>query len=614
MRAAFPMPVNRSSANGRSILDRAPVQIVDVRSDPEYLLKDAADLSDWTSCLSVPLLHEGRAIGALAAARPEPGPFPEKSIALLETFARQAVLAIENVRLFNETREALERQTATAEVLRVISRSQTDVQPVFDTIAAAALRLCDATSANVVTFDGTLVHVAALASAQEQAADAVRTLFASYPRPPSRDSASTRAILTRSVVMIPDVLQDREYTAGATAAAAGYRSILAMPLLNGDQAIGAITVARPVPGPLPDKQVTLLRTFADQAVIAIANVRLFNETKEALERQTATAEILKVIASSPGDVQPVFDAIAGSSNRLMAGLSTAVFLLVDDTLHLKAFTRISEEADEMLKASFPLPLGAFPAAAVLRQGAVVQMTDVEVDWGAYPNLIAMARKRGFRSVVWSPLMREGVTVGMISVTRVEPGHFAPHHVELIQTFADQAVIAIENVRLFNETKEALEQQIATSEVLQAISNSVADTAPVFDKILARLRAPVQQRPADGLPARRAGATRARCDPRARCRADRAHAPHLPGAARRYRERAGDPRAPPGHVFRRAERPGGSGGAASDRRASSGRRIRSPSHRCSGKARRSARSWSAARSCARSTTRSSGCCAPSPTRR
>ena len=199
MRAAFPMPVNRSSANGRSILDRAPVQIVDVRSDPEYLLKDAADLSDWTSCLSVPLLHEGRAIGALAAARPEPGPFPEKSIALLETFARQAVLAIENVRLFNETREALEQQTATAEVLRVISRSQTDVQPVFDTIAAAALRLCDATSANVVTFDGTLVHVAALVSAQEQAADAVRALFATYPRPPSRDTANTRAILTRSV-------------------------------------------------------------------------------------------------------------------------------------------------------------------------------------------------------------------------------------------------------------------------------------------------------------------------------------------------------------------------------------------------------------------------------
>jgi transcriptional regulator with GAF, ATPase, and Fis domain len=180
-------------------------------------------------------------------------------------------------------------------------------------------------------------------------------------------------------------------------------------------------------------------------VIAIENVRLFNETKEALERQTATADILKVIASSPADVQPVLEAIANSSNRLIDGLSTAVFLIVDDILRLKAFTRVSDESDAMLRSSFPLPLDVYPAGARIRSGVVAQMTDVEVDWASTPRLLAMARKRGFRSVVWTPLMREGVAIGMISVTRVEPGSFAPHHIELLQTFADQAVIAIENV-------------------------------------------------------------------------------------------------------------------------------------------------------------------------
>ena len=486
MRAAFPMPISRGSANGRSILDRAPAQIADVRLDADYQLKEGADFSAWTSCLSVPLLHEGRAIGALAAARPEPGPFPEKSIALLETFARQAVIAIENVRLFNETKEALAHQTATAEVLRVISRSQTDVQPVFGAIAAAALRLCEATSANVVTFDGTLVHVAALASAEEQAADAVRALFASYPRPLSRDTANTRAILTRSVVMIPDVLQDPDYPAGATAAAAGYRSILAVPLLNADQAIGAITVARPMPGPVPDKQVVLLQTFADQAVIAIENVRLFNETREALERQTATAEVLRVISASVTETQPVFDVIAARAVRLTGASMGFVFRFDGELIHIASVHGVNEEGLDAARAAFPMEPGAGSATArAVREGAVVNVGDIYADTDGDYTTLDVARKSGYRAVLSVPMLRDGEIVGAISVTRVRAGRFADHEIELLKTFASQAVIAIANVHLFNETKEALERQTATSEVLNVMSRSPSDVQPVLDIVAER---------------------------------------------------------------------------------------------------------------------------------
>ena len=259
--------------------------------------------------------------------------------------------------------------------------------------------------------------------------------------------------------------------------------MLIAPLLWEGRGIGTIHVTRFPPQPFSEKESDLLRTFADQAVIAIQNARLFRETNEALERQTVTAEILKVIASSPTDVQPVFEAIAQSSNRLIGGYSTAVFRIFDDALHLVAFTRVSAEADAALQASFPMRFADFPLAAPLREGAVVRITDTE-DGAQAPEMMRdLARLRGYRSMLFCPLLREGRPIGMISVTRREPGPFAPHLVELLQTFGDQAVIAIENVRLFNETKEALEQQKASANVLEAISNSVSDTAPVFDMIL-----------------------------------------------------------------------------------------------------------------------------------
>src|SRR5260370_1421317 len=211
-----------------------------------------------------------------------------------------------------------------------------------------------------------------------------------------------------------------------------------------------ITVTRAEPGSFAAHRVQLLQTFADQAVIAIENTRLFKETREALERQTATADILKVIASSPSDVQPVFEAIATSANRLIGGYSTSVFSIVDDVVHLSALTPTNPKADAALKASFPRPLSTQPGSEQTRNGEVVAVADIETDPAVPTDLRNVWRMRGFRSLLLVPLVKEQATIGMISVTRKEPGRFASHHVQLLQTFADQAVTAIANTRLSND--------------------------------------------------------------------------------------------------------------------------------------------------------------------
>ncbi|HEY8176773.1 MAG TPA: GAF domain-containing protein, partial [Gemmatimonadaceae bacterium] len=492
-RRSYPRPVGRDNAASRAVLTRGVVAIPDVLEDPEYAPKAAALTSGFRSVLSVPLIRDGNPIGAITVGLPEPGPFPDKQIALLQTFADQAVIAIENVRLFTELEarnrdltEALEQQTATSDILRVISQSPTDVQPVFDTIAAAALKLCRASSGAVMTFDGELIHLAAVANLNPEGADAIRKVF---PRPPGREMAATRAVLTCSVVAISDVLEDHEFGPRGVAVATGFRSVLAVPLVRDGNPIGAIAVGRPEPGLFPDKQVTLLQTFADQAVIAIENVRLFNETKEALERQTATAEILKVISSSPTDVQPVFDAIAERAKTLCGAYTGAVTQLDGELVHLRAFHGASPEAEEEMHAVYPMKLGrgASSARAILER-APVQIADIFEDPDY--SLKGAARTAGMRSVLAVPMLREGEVIGSIVVSRTQPGVFAEKLVTLLQTFADQAVIAIENVRLFNELEarnrdltEALEQQTATSNILRVISQSPTDVQPVFDAIV-----------------------------------------------------------------------------------------------------------------------------------
>ncbi len=443
--------------------------------------------------IGVPLLREGAPIGVLVLTRTVARPFTEQQIALATTFADQAVIAIENVRLFKETQEALEQQIATSEILRVISQSPTDLQPVFDTIAAAALKLCAASSVTVFTFDGELIRIAALVNVSPEGADAVRGF---YPRPPGRDNAASRAVLTCSVITIPDVLEDREIAYRDTPVASGFRSVLSVPLIRDGKPIGAISVGRPEPGPFPAKQTVLLQTFADQAVIAIENVRLFNETNEALEQQTATGEILRVISSSPTQLQPVLEAVVSAASRF-CGAPDVMILRVDGVV-LRGAAGVGQFAETVRLREGTIDALEIPISRASVSGrAVHERRTVHVhDLAAeredeYPIGRELQRRFGHHTCLATPLLREGVPLGVICLFRMEVKPFSEKQTELLQTFADQAVIAIENVRLFTEL-EARTLQLTRSvgelkalgEVGQAVSSTL-DLETVLSTIVSR---------------------------------------------------------------------------------------------------------------------------------
>jgi GAF domain-containing protein len=394
-----------------------------------------------------------------------------------EAKARQVELEIENANLRRELNLAREQQKAAAGILSVISSSVADTKPVFESILSSIKHLFDGEESLIFLTDkeGLLRIVAARGASAEAARER-------FPIP-VEGTASELAIRERRLVRSDDVQNDPDVPIKlreiARRVGQNYSMAIA-PMLWEGNAIGTIFVGRSSMVPFTDRECELLNSFADQAVIAIQNVRLFNETREALERQTATAEILRVIASSPSDVLPVFEAIVGSAKRLLGGFSAAVFRFFEEIVHLEAITPTNPAADEIMKNSFPRPIADFQSFAMVQTGRTVQTPDIEV---LSDDIRDIARARGFRSMLLTPLLREGTPIGLISVTRVEPGPFAAHSVQLLQTFADQAVIAIENTRLFNETKEALEQQKASSDILRVISSSVADAQPVFDKIL-----------------------------------------------------------------------------------------------------------------------------------
>jgi signal transduction histidine kinase len=365
-----------------------------------------------------------------------------------------------------ELTEALEYQTAISEVLRVISASTTDVTPVFEAIMDSASRLFGSPIAAVFRYDGRLVHMVAT---RGWSAESIEDARRYYPGPPDPHMSSGRAILSGQTQTIVDTRTDAAYDA-ATAQVGRWRRMIAAPMLKDGHVVGVITVAWPDPGETPQRQTELLKTFADQAVIAIENVRLINETKEALEQQTATSEILQVISRSVADAQPVFDAIVASCQRLFNGL--AVNLLLPEGERLCRVARASRggTGGEQGPHDFPLDLHSVSGACVL-QGRVMAIADADTVATEYPLTPELARSIGWRSGLFVPLLGEGKGIGCIGILRAEAGGFDAKEIALAQTFADQAVIAIQNARLFSEIQDKSRQlEIANQHKSEFLAN------------------------------------------------------------------------------------------------------------------------------------------------
>ena len=470
--------LTRGTAAGRSMLEGRQIHVHDLQAEGGEFPEGSAYAREfgYHTSLLTPLMREGAAIGTIMIRRAEVRPFTDTQMALVSTFADQAVIAIENVRLFNETTQALERQTATAEILKVMAKSPSEVQPVFDAIASSATRVCNASFCVVFRFDGTQIHVAADDGRLQGTLDVVRS---AYPSPPGNQSVSGRAILERRVISIADAQDAPDLPErAARARAIGYRSILAVPMMKGDAAIGTINVARLEVNPFTETEVALLKTFADQAVIAIENVRLFNETKEALEHQKASADILRIISRSPTDLRPVMAALAESAARLCEATDAHVWRREGDEMQLVASYGGLRVRRPRLRVGRESVVGRAGADCRL-----VHVHDLAAVWQSeFPDSKAMA-EGGYRSVLAAPLIREGASIGAILIRRKEVRPFSEKQLALLQTFADQAVIAIENVRLFNEINEALKQQTATAEVLKAISRTTFDLDTVLSTLL-----------------------------------------------------------------------------------------------------------------------------------
>jgi signal transduction histidine kinase/CheY-like chemotaxis protein/putative methionine-R-sulfoxide reductase with GAF domain len=413
---------------------------------PEYMKAIAREFGNFSAAVA-PLLWQGRGIGTLNVMRHPPRPLSDNELALLKTFADQAVIAIQNARLFNETQAALQRQTASADILRVISQSPTDVMPVVDVIVSTARRLLGCYRTGFLRREGET-----LVSLSHATADGVAPgLAGRIPLDPAHNFPA-RALVSRTLLHLPDwsaiELPEHEQMIHRLT---GTRSSLLLPLLRGDEGLGVLTFQRDKPEPFSEADIALAQSFADQAVIAMENVRLFNETKEALERQTATAEVLQVISGSMADAQPVFDKILESSERLYGVGDLRLFLAHDGQLMLTAHRGVLPEG---VRQSYPRPLAGTLSERVMNGGSVLYVASA-LDGAALPPYIhELALRVGDFSLASAPLRWEGCGIGTLDIARHPARPFDEHELTQLQTFADQAVIAIQNARLFKETLEA----------------------------------------------------------------------------------------------------------------------------------------------------------------
>jgi GAF domain-containing protein len=471
----------RGSLGARVLLANAPVLIDDTESDPEYSFRSFQRGAGIRSMLGVPLMREGVVIGMLLISRKRVQPFTKRHVDLATTFADQAVIAIENIRLFEEVqartddlRESLQQQTATADVLKVISRSTFDLQTVLQTLVESAAKLCDAEKATITRQKDGVLFRGEFYGFSDEFMDYVRNV----PVVPDRGSATARALLEGVVVHIPDVQADPDYTFNEAQRLGDFRTIIGVPMLREGKAIGVIVMTRSEVRPFTEKQIELATTFADQAAIAIENVRLFEEVQaktrdlsEALTYQTGSGNILSVIASSPTDVEPVLKAIVESACSLCDANDALLRLRVGDYLHASAHHGpLRMDADKWL-----INRNWTGGRAVTDKMPVHIHDLLSAEGDEFPEAQAMARHQGNRTILSVPLLREGESIGVIVLRRSEVHPFSDRQIALLQTFADQAVIAIGNVRMFEQVQQRTKELSRSLEELRTAQDRLVQT-------------------------------------------------------------------------------------------------------------------------------------------
>src|SRR5262245_5057674 len=483
-----PLRTGPETILGQVLSKHQTVQIPDMAATRGYaernpLMVAAVELGGVRTYLAVPMRREDKIIGAVLLYRQEVSPFTDKQIALLTNFAAQAVIAIENTRLLNELRESLQQQTATADVLKVISGSVGELDPVFETMLENATRICDASYGAMWLRKGDVLRNAAFhgalpAAYTEQWRSGMVTRLDS-------NTPLSRMAQSRRPLQVANLREDQAYRDGqpltVTAAdVAGIRTLLAIPMLKDDELVGAIVIYRKEVRLFTDKQIELVENFAAQAVIAIENALLLNELRESLQQQTATADVLKVISSSPGTLGPVFDAILKNATDICEAKFGQMYRYDGEQFHVSAMRDAPTPLVEFQQQRGPFsPPPGTPLDRLLKTTDVVRSADDSSEKVPSPS----ARLAGAKSHLAVPMLKNETLVGAIVIYRHEVQPFTDKQVELVKNFAAQAVIAIENTRLLNELRESLQQQTATSEVLQIISSSQGDLEPVFNAML-----------------------------------------------------------------------------------------------------------------------------------